>query len=124
MVERALLAWDGRRAAARALSDAMALLESSVAVTVLTIGTGPAAERAEGRDVVSHLERHGVSVDWRNVANPPAGIAKCILDIADETAAGMLVMGAYEHSKFSEDLLGGVTNTVFRDAKVPILTAH
>jgi nucleotide-binding universal stress UspA family protein len=33
-------------------------------------------------------------------------------------------MGAYEHSKFSEDLLGGVTQDILERARLPILMSH
>ena len=38
--------------------------------------------------------------------------------------AGILVMGAYEHSKFSEDLLGGVTRDILENADLPLLMSH
>ena len=33
-------------------------------------------------------------------------------------------MGAYEHSKFSEDLLGGVTRDILENATLPVLMSH
>jgi nucleotide-binding universal stress UspA family protein len=36
----------------------------------------------------------------------------------------LLVMGAYEHSKFREDFLGGVTATVLREIEIPVLLSH
>jgi len=35
-----------------------------------------------------------------------------------------LAMGAYEHAKLAEDLFGGVTNTVLKKSKVPVLLSH
>jgi len=34
------------------------------------------------------------------------------------------VMGAFEHSKFTQDIVGGVTTEVFAAARVPVLLAH
>jgi len=41
-----------------------------------------------------------------------------------DEGAGMLVMGAYEHAKLAEDLFGGVTNTVLKKTKIPVLLSH
>jgi nucleotide-binding universal stress UspA family protein len=122
--ERAVLGWDGGRSAARALSDAMAILESKSMVTILTIGENEAAKRKEGRDVVAHLARHGVMTDWKNVPRNGGTIGRIILDMCDEKEAGILVMGAYEHSKFSEDILGGATKEVLKNTRIPVLMSH
>ena len=42
--DRAFVAWDGRRSAARALADAMQILETKSLVTILTVGDVPGAE--------------------------------------------------------------------------------
>ena len=122
LVERAVLAWDGRRAAARAMADAMPLLETKSHVTVFS--AGEEVRRREGLDVVAHLARHGVHTDWRHVDRPATGIAEAMLETVRDTGAGLLVMGAYEHPKFAEDLLGGVTKRVLRDTETPVLMAH
>lgn len=124
LVERAVLAWDGGRAAARAMADAMPMLETKSHVTVFTAGDAEQAQRREGLDVVGHLARHGVHTEWRHVSRPSGGIARALLETVETTSAGLLVMGAYEHPKFAEDLVGGVTKTVLAGAKVPILMAH
>ena len=124
LLENALVAWDGKRAAARALNDAMLILETKARVTVLTVGAGPAPEPARGEDPIVHLARHGVPAERLHLEPGCRTIAGTILDAAEQQGAGLLVMGAYEHSKFSEDLLGGVTNEVLRRARIPALMAH
>jgi nucleotide-binding universal stress UspA family protein len=124
LVERAVLAWDGGRAAARAMADAMAILETERHVTVATVGDVDEARRAEGRDVVAHLARHGIHTDWAQLERGSGGVAKALLDVVRDRGAGLLVMGAYEHSKFSEDLIGGTTRRILEEIKVPVLMAH
>lgn len=122
--DRAVLAWDGGRAAARAMSDAMTILENKSIVTILTVGSGEASQRKEGLDVVAHLARHGIMTDWKNVPRNGGGVGGAILDMCEEKGAGLLVMGAYEHSRFAEDLLGGTTKTILRRSRIPILMSH
>ncbi len=47
-----------------------------------------------------------------------------MLEIAEASGAGLLIMGAYEHSRFGEALLGGVTRDVLRQSRIPVLVAH
>lgn len=123
-VDRAILAWDGGRAAARAMSDAMAVLETKSHVTVFSAGDAPQAQRREGLDVVAHLARHGIHTDWKHVAKPSGGVAKAIRDVIAEKNAGLLVMGAYEHPKLLEDLVGGATKSMLSKLDVPVLMSH
>ncbi|MEM7060203.1 MAG: universal stress protein [Pseudomonadota bacterium] len=119
----AVLAWDGERAAARALSDAMDLLEDKQKITVLHVGKEEDV-RKPGHDVLEHLSRHGISAKLN--VQPPGGIktADIILNTCAETDAGLLVMGAYEHSRFSEILLGGITRDVVAKSHIPVLMSH
>ena len=121
---KALVAWDGGRAAARALSEAMPLLEAQGQALVCAIGDDRRAVRHEGRDVVAQLARHGVQTEWRHMPRDARSIGRTLLDVAAANDCGLLVMGAYEHSKFSEDLVGGVTRTVLDDSPIPVLMAH
>jgi nucleotide-binding universal stress UspA family protein len=51
-------------------------------------------------------------------------VAQTILDHCADFKADLLVMGAYEHSKFSEDILGGTTNDVLSSLIIPCFMAH
>lgn len=121
--ERAVLAWDGRRAAARALSDAMQILESKTEVAVLTIGHADDFER-KLKPIMEHLDRHEIPAHPVLKARGRDSVAQVILDVVEEEKAGILVMGAYEHAKLAEDLFGGVTNTIVNRSPVPVLLSH
>lgn len=118
----AIIAWDGGRAASRALSDSMGIMKPEATVTVLTIGDPDQGGALDS--IASHLARHGMKVK-RDIREKSAkGVADTILTAAKDSGVGLLVMGAYEHSKFAEDLFGGVTNTVLRNAEIPVLMSH
>ncbi|WP_244906061.1 universal stress protein [Celeribacter ethanolicus] len=124
LANHVLVAWDGKRASARALSDAMTVLEDAPKkVSILTVGD-VLHEMPTGTDIVTHLERHGIQAE--HILRPKAGrkIAEIIETTASEIGAQLIVMGAYEHSKFSQDLFGGVTHHVIRTAKVPVFMSH
>ncbi|MCF6271672.1 MAG: universal stress protein [Rhodobacteraceae bacterium] len=118
---KVLLAWDGKRTASRAMGEAIRLLPSGTEISVLCIGAEKQA-KARALPALTHLERHGF------VAKPiilkTRKIAKAILRTAKEIGADMLVMGAYEHAKLAEDLFGGVTKTVLKKSRIPVLLSH
>lgn len=119
-----VLAWDGKRAAARALAEAMALSEGAERLLVLHIGEDDSAVRQPGRDVMEHLSRHGISAELRIEPRAGRSIGQTLTDTCEALGAGMLVMGAYEHSRFSEMILGGATRDVMANCKIPVLLAH
>ena len=53
-----------------------------------------------------------------------AKIADTIFSAAQIRECGMVVMGAYGHSRLSEMLLGGVTRHSLTDPQMPIFLAH
>ncbi|PWK62261.1 universal stress protein [Roseicyclus mahoneyensis] len=121
--EHAVVAWDGSRAAARALGDAMHILETKESVTVLSVGE---INRGlpQPQDVVALLQRHGIRADHVARTADRGGVSRTILAACTEMGAGLLVMGAYGHSRTMEDLFGGVTRDVMKDAPLPVLLSH
>jgi nucleotide-binding universal stress UspA family protein len=122
--EHAVLAWDGRRAAARALSDAIQILKTKSLVTVLTVGEENDELSVPGMDVETALQRHGIKTELRKLEKDGKSISNRILEYLDEAQPKLLVMGAYEHSKFRQSIVGGVTSNVLKNAKLPILISH
>ena len=122
---RAVVAWDGSRAAARAMNSAMRLLDTKETVTVVTVGEPPKVRvDASGLDPETALLRQGLSASWVHVPATRSDIAGTILKQAEALGAELLIMGAFEHSKFHEDIFGGVTLQVMADTKIPVFLAH
>lgn len=117
--ERVVVAWDGKRSAARAIGDAMDVLAEKAHVTVLSVGEQP----ANTDRLVENMLRHGVTVDAKQVARK-GSVSATVRAEAEAEGARLIVMGAFEHSKFSHDLVGGVTTDVMRDATVPVFMSH
>jgi len=70
------------------------------------------------------LRRHGIEAEAMVRPADRGGVARTLMEVCQEVGAGLLVMGAYEHSKFSEDILGGVTRDIFDEAPLPVLMSH
>lgn len=125
--EHAVVAWDGSRPAARALSDAMQILETKSQLDIVTVADleGEAApEPPVGRDIVVHLKRHGVNAERVYLSAKRDGIGATLLEHCAEKDPDILVMGAYSQAKLREALFGGVTRDVLANMNVPVLMAH
>jgi len=120
LAERALVAWDGQRAAARALADAMPILAEKARVTILCVGD---SDPAHLDTLLRNTRRHGVAVEYLR-RKRDGSVARTILKASAEVSARLIVMGAFEHSKFAHDVWGGVTTDVMRDSPVPLFMSH
>ena len=121
---RILVAWNGTREAARAVSEAMPLLEAADAVTVLCVGDAPELAEPPGAILARHLDAHGIAATIDRVTDTRADAAEIISRRCRDGAADLVVMGAYGHSRLREIVLGGVTRTLLRRLPVPLLMAH
>jgi nucleotide-binding universal stress UspA family protein len=121
---RAVVAWDGGRAAARALADAMQFLEAESEVEIVSVGRSPLEGSLPGIDVAQILQRHDVNVTLTELPKSKQSIADTLVEHCDKTGANLLVMGAYEHSPLREAVIGGVTHDIALRAKIPVLMSH
>jgi nucleotide-binding universal stress UspA family protein len=125
--ERIVIAWDASREAARAVNDALPLLERARTVKVITINPRqePFGHGEEpGADIGLHLARHDIKIEVERVVSREIDVANTILSQAANEGADLLVMGAYGHSRLHEYVLGGVTRTILAEMTVPVLMSH
>ena len=123
--ERVLVAWDASARAARAVNDAIGILRAARSVEVLAIGSEKElAHEVPGAELAPHLARHGVNVTVKNLVAGPDGIAGTLRSHAGLTGADLIVMGAFNHSRMREWVLGGVTQSLLQDCKVPLLMSY
>jgi nucleotide-binding universal stress UspA family protein len=125
--ERVLIAWDASREAARAVSDALPLLQQAAAVLVVSINpksTPLGHGELPGTDIAVHLARHQVEVEVQSLEVEQMAVGEALLSFAADRARDLLVMGAYAHSRVRELVLGGATRMVLERMTLPVLMAH
>ncbi|MDX2087157.1 MAG: universal stress protein [Kofleriaceae bacterium] len=121
------VAWDGRREAARAVFDALPLLQKAKRVRVVTVterNGKRGSNEVPGADIAVALDRQGVRVETATCADGSTGAGGALLADAAGSGCDMLVMGAYGHSRLREFVLGGATRHVLQKATVPVLMSH
>ncbi len=122
------VAWNSSRPAARALNDALPLIERAERTTVLMINpTGfiDAHAGPPGEQMVEHLRRHGAMADAVRIEDVPRGaIAEELLAQAHARGADLMVAGAFGHPRLWEKILGGVTYDLLARMSLPIFMSH
>lgn len=120
-----IVAWDGSRTAARALADALPLLPKAGQVRVLTVINEKADARPGlGDEAVRHLGVHGIDAVADDVDAAGRKVGQVFSDYVAEHQSDLLVMGAYGRSRVREFILGGATEHMLHDSKVPLLLSH
>jgi nucleotide-binding universal stress UspA family protein len=108
-----VIAWDHTAPAARAVADALPMLQAATTVRVVTATDERTAEQREsGTALVRHLAMHGIKASFETVKIDGSSVGKVFAAYARANAIDLLVMGAYRHSRLSEWVWGGMTKTV------------
>lgn len=117
-----LVGWNGSKEAARALRDAMPLLQEAEAVHVLIISAGAMG----GPDAMlqRHLERHGITANIIRDSSDDQVAADVFREEIKALGADLLVMGLYGRPRVQELVLGGVSHGLLNRPPVPLLVSH
>lgn len=122
----AMIAWDGSARAARAVRDALPVLVRADRVDIVTVvGEKDLSRMAPGADLAGYLAAHGVvSCQLDTLVAFDGDAAKRLIARVHELRPGLVVMGAFVHSRFREAVLGGVTRTFLDQPLAPLLLSH
>jgi nucleotide-binding universal stress UspA family protein len=124
-LDRVIVCWDGGRAAARAIGDAIPFLQRAgrIEVVVVTNERGK-QDQIEGADIGAHLARHGLNIEVKRIPLGDVDVADMLLSHAADEGVDFIVMGGYGHSRLREFVLGGVTRSMLHTMTVPVLMSH
>jgi len=113
LFDHVLIAWDHSAPAARAVADALPMLQSAEIVHVITATDNATPEEMRsGAALVDHLAEHGINAMFESVRIDGSSIGKVFEAYVKKNTVDLLVMGAYRHSRLNEIIWGGATKTV------------
>jgi len=118
----AIISWNGSIEAIRSISAARPLLANRPRVRVINVQDGHAGVQSAA-DLVHYLAWQGIAAAVGESADI-GNIAERLLMAAREADAGLLVMGAYTHSRLKHLVLGGVTSHMIDAANIPVFMTH
>lgn len=114
------VSWNGSREAARAVANALPLIERSGSVVILTADTDRTSV-SMAPELAAYLAWHGITAEPRTFTPEGRGVGEALLKECAEANADLLVLGAYTRSRMRQLLMGGVTTHVLAEATVPLL---
>ena len=105
---------------------ALPLLRAADQVCIAIVN--PPAHSPERSDpgglLTQMLARHGVRAEVAVLAKTLPRVSDVLMRHMGDIDAGLLVMGAYGHSRLREAILGGATRNVLENTEWPVLLAH
>ncbi|EAS51130.1 conserved hypothetical protein [Aurantimonas manganoxydans SI85-9A1] len=124
--ETVVVGWRDSPECAHAVAAALPFLKQAKLVVLASVVEDGATEQRHLEpmaDMARHLDRHGVTVETRELPNwrHPAD---ALMKEAETLAADLIVVGAYGHSRLREMLLGGVTRELLSRCDVPLLLSR
>lgn len=124
-LNRVLVGWDFSRAAARAISDAIPIMEKAREVCILTVTNEKTiSSRRSSSELAKNLSKHGIDVVVEEADAAGRAIGRVFAEQVASRRADLLVMGAYGHSRFREFVLGGATRSILTKPPIPVLLSH
>lgn len=123
--ENVVIAWDHSARAARAVGDALPVLQAATSVRVLTVAEDETeAVVQSGTALVDHLREHGVFAAFETTKGGGSSTGKVLGSWANSHGIDAIVMGAYHHSRLNEIVWGGVTKTVIGQPPCWVMISH
>jgi len=111
--DNAVIAWDHSAPAARAVADALPMIQAAANVRIITVTDRiTSAEQESQLALVNHLVEHGIKASFETVKIDGSSVGKVFEAYVKAKAVDLLVMGAYRHSRLNEVVWGGATKTV------------
>jgi nucleotide-binding universal stress UspA family protein len=124
-LDNVVIAWDHTAPAARAVADALPVLQSAASVRIITATDDKTPAILEsGAALVDHLVEHGIKATFETVKIEGSSVGKVFEAYVKAHPINLLVMGAYCHSRLNETIWGGATKTVIARPPCWVLMSH
>ena len=122
-----LVAWNSRREAARAVFDALPILQCANEVKVVWVypqSEYDLVQYVPTADICTALARYGVKCQATAQLRPRASVGETLLACAEDMSADLMVMGCYGHTRLREFVFGGASRHVLAHMSLPVLMSH
>lgn len=117
------IGWNGSAEAARAVARSLPFLKKAEHVAVIAVEEGlrpgPSAD-----DLIEYLSLHEVAATLHEMKTEYGSTGETLLAESNELDAGLLVMGAYTHSRLRRMILGSATEHMLGASSVPLFMTH
>jgi len=121
-----LLAWNDAREAARAVNDALPLIDAARETVVVRVAWENKDTKEDKVVLLSHLKAHGIAARFEVVTpeNDRVQLMDALLNAVSDQGATLLVMGAKGNGTNPFKGQGSGTRYVLEHMTVPVLLSH
>jgi nucleotide-binding universal stress UspA family protein len=120
-LDTVILASDFGRVASRALFDAQPFFSRAARILAVTVTGEKDVSHGNRAALAAHFERAGLSAEIVQFEAGGQDVGSALQNYAAQMGGGLLVMGAFGHSRLRDFILGGVTRSVLFDLRQPVL---
>lgn len=123
---RVVIGWNESPEALGAIRAALPVLKAADLVSIAVIDPPVhSPDRSDPGGLLSKmLARHGVTAEISVLSKSMPRVSDVLMRHMSDIDAGLMVMGAYGHSRFREAILGGATRDMLQNIERPVLFAH
>jgi len=117
------IAWKASVESARAVTAASHILSRAEEVFILSVSedkAGDDTDKLSAEYLAKQLKWHGVAAQVCMEYSPAGSTSMALKEMAYNSDADLLVIGAYGHSRVSEWVFGGVTRDILSECAVPV----
>jgi nucleotide-binding universal stress UspA family protein len=121
-----MIAWKDTPQARRAVADALPFLKKAQRIVLAYADEGSKGINNAGSvgRISAYLALHGVTATSERLGDGGGDVGERLVGAAQRLGAGLIVAGAYGHSRAQEWILGGVTEHLIRRSPLPSFLSH
>lgn len=123
-LQTVIIASDFGRVAARAMFDAQPFMRRAARIHVVTVTGEKDVSHGNRTALTAYFQRQGLSAELVQLDAMGEPVASVLQRYCDQMGGGLLVMGAFGHSRLRDFVLGGATRTMLSEARHPVLMSY
>lgn len=116
-----VFATDFSRVATRAMFDALPFITRATKIEAVTAVDEKDVSHGNRAALSAFFARQGLAAEILQIESRGKDLGMVLQDHLDQLGGGLLVMGAFGHSRMRDFVLGGVTRSVLADLRHPVL---
>ncbi len=123
-LDTVVIATDFGRVATRAMFDAQPFLRRAGKICVVTVAGEKDVSHGNRKALAAHFERQGLAAELIQLEAQGRPVGTVLQRHIEQLGGGLLVMGAFGHSRLRDFVLGGATRSVLEELRHPVLMSY
>lgn len=123
-LDTVVVATDFGRVATRAMFDAQPFVTRARRISVVTVAGEKDVSHGDHSALAAHFQRQGLAAELIQLDAQGQAVGSVLQSYVTQLGGGLLVMGAFGHSRLRDFVLGGATRSVLYELRHPVLMSY